>query len=64
MALLLENPKDYGCTTSTEWLPWVMAAEQVGCPAALKGVFCTADSAPVEGFRNKPDTVLPRKFEV
>jgi len=27
-------------------------------------VFCTPVSAPVEGFRVKPDTVLPRKFEV
>jgi hypothetical protein len=54
----------YGCTTSMAWLPWVMAAEQVGCPAALKGVFCTADSAPVEGLRARPDTVLPRKFAV
>jgi hypothetical protein len=50
--------------TSMAWLPWAMAALQVGCPAALKGVFCTAVSAPVEGFRVKPDTVLPRKFEV
>jgi hypothetical protein len=56
--------QNQGCTTSTEWLPWVMAALQVGCPVALKGVFCTGASAPVAGFRLKPDTVSPRKFDV
>ena len=63
------NPAEFtmqhqGCMTSMAWLPWVMAALQVGCPVALKGVFCTGASAPVEGFRLRPDTVLPRKFTV
>jgi hypothetical protein len=59
-----DTMQNQGCTTSMAWLPWVMAALQVGCPSALKGVFCTADSAPVAGFRAKPDTVWPRKFDV
>ena len=55
--------QNQGSTTSMAWLPWVWRL-QVGCPAALKGVFCTGDSCPLEGFRAKPDTVLPRKFAV
>jgi hypothetical protein len=59
-----DHMQDQGCMTSMAWLPWVTAAMEVGCAAALKGLFCTAVSAPVEGFRTRPDTVLPRKFEV
>jgi hypothetical protein len=45
-------------------LPCVIAALQVGCCAAPKGVFCTAESPPVAGFRASPDTVLARKLAV
>jgi hypothetical protein len=30
----------------------------------VKGVFCTAETAPVAGFRFKPETVLLRKLAV
>jgi hypothetical protein len=63
-AAAADTMQNQGCMTSMAWLPWAIAAQPVGCPAALKGVFCTPVSAPVEGFRVKPDTVLPRKFEV
>lgn len=59
-----DTMQNQGCTTSMAWLPWVIAALQVGCPEALKGVFCTAANAPVAGFKLKPDTVWPRKFVV
>jgi hypothetical protein len=49
---------------ATVCLPCVIAALQVGCCAAPKGVFCTAESPPVDGFRASPDTVLARKLAV
>src|ERR1700722_20624857 len=59
-----DHMQDQGCMTSMAWLPWVTAAMLVGCAVALKGLFCTAGSPPVAGFRARPDTVLPRKFAV